>query len=105
LVAIEAGTQDGTLLTRPLLLPPGELRVNAEPGPDGWVKAEVLDTAGHSVPGYAADECRPVGTDSLDGVLRWREHDLLPACPAEGLRLRFVIRAARLYSFRVYAER
>ena len=91
----------GTLLTRPLLLPPGELRVNASPEPGGSVRAEVLGGDGARLEGYGLDDCQAVETDTKDGLLRWRERALLPPCPTSGLRIRFVIREARLYSFRV----
>ena len=95
------GQEQGTLLTRPLLLPPGELRINASPAPGGSVKAELLDAEGKQLEGYAADECRPLETDTTDGCLSWRQHPLLPPCPDSGLRIRFVLNRTRLYSFRV----
>jgi hypothetical protein len=98
-VALKAGETEGTLLSQPLACPGGRLRVNAVVQPGGYVKAGLLSAAGAPLAGYAVEGCRPFQADARDGELAWEKQTTLPAAPSEGLRIRFYLRQARLYSF------
>lgn len=101
--AMEARSSDGMLLTKPLRLQEGRLQVNAEVTTDGFVKAELLDGHGNTLPGYSGDRCVPVTSDTLEAPLSWtgNEGRATPVQHVEGgnVRLRFLLKNARLYSF------
>ncbi|NSW57558.1 MAG: hypothetical protein HPY44_16230 [Armatimonadetes bacterium] len=101
--AMHAGDEGGTLVTRPLICAPGELLINARTEGDGYVAAEVLGEDGQPLPGYSREECLQFTGDSLSAPLAWGGQLALPANP-KGLRLRFLLRNADLYSFRVTPE-
>ncbi|HEX7380280.1 MAG TPA: hypothetical protein VF278_24405 [Pirellulales bacterium] len=88
----EAG-KEGFVVTQPLRATKGELRVNANAA-GGAVRVAVLDTEG-----YSLDDCEPITGDVLDGVVRWRGGKSLAQLAGQTVRLRFELRAAKLYSF------
>jgi hypothetical protein len=98
-VALRADEGEGVLVTRPLRLGAGVLRLNAQTDPGGYVKAEVCDLAGTPLAGLDAARCDGFGGDATDAVLSWAGASLPGTAPPEGLRLRFLLRQARLYSF------
>jgi len=104
-VSLNAGDKSGTVLTRPLTWAGRTLLVNAEVAPGGYVKAAVLDIDGKPVRGYGLDQCRPMRKDTVSGAITWAGAAALPAGAGmaieKHLRLRFEVRNAKLYSFRV----
>jgi hypothetical protein len=91
----------------------GGVEAHAELEPDGWIKAEILDQYGRVVPGWGRDEC--MVREGVGGRLRftWGREDLIgsfgQASEREGLighvvKLRFLLRRATLYAFKIGAE-
>jgi len=95
--------------TVPLRLPAGRLEVNADIAADGHVMVEVLELDGSVRTGLTAAACAPLRGDSLRHVVDWSSDGLRKSqMPQELLvrgevQLRFVMRGARLFSFRVAA--
>jgi hypothetical protein len=91
LALVPAGGE-GTLQTRPFLLPGGRLTINAR-ADRGDVRVQLLDREGKPL----AEEAPPVSGDVLAAELRWPK-------PPDGLRgqpvrLEFRVRGAALYGF------
>ena len=68
--SLDAGARGGNLLTRLIEAPGGDLAVNADVR--GEMRAEILDEAGRTLPGYASTGCVPVRSDGLRQVIRWQ---------------------------------
>ena len=98
-VSLAAGEKEGELVTKALRVAGGVLRINAAVQAGGAIRAELLDAGQHPVTGYEAGRCRPFRGDSLAGDLTWTAKRSLPPSPPEGLRLRFLVHKAKLYSF------
>lgn len=94
----------GTVTTRPLRLEGDRLFVNADCRPDGWIKAELLDSNGQPVPGFTLDDCEPVRGDSLRHILRWNGNASLHPGISSSVCIRFAVHDADLYSFRAGVE-
>jgi hypothetical protein len=95
-LALSPTREEGTLLTRPLVLPGGQLTLNARAA-RGAVTVRLLDAGGTSPDDLGAAESRPVEGDVLAGEVRW-------SAPVEGLRgrpvrLEFHLRRAALFGF------
>lgn len=99
--ALRADDSEGTLVTKPMTFDAGKLSINANVAEGGYVKAELLDAAGKVVPGYTMDDCQPITGDQVRATLKWKEHATLPPSTSEGMRLRFILRRAQLYSFQI----
>lgn len=93
----------GELLTKPLTFRGKELAVNFATSAAGGVRVEVQDAAGKPLPGFTlADAVETIGNET-DRVVRWKAGTDLGAQAGQPVRLRFVMKDARLYSFRFRA--
>ena len=99
-VFLEAKDTPGTVLTRAFVPEGDELEINADAS-TGSIRVEILDVAGQPVPGCAAVDCDPIVTDSVRHVVTWKGRRRLEGLPSSGVRLRFHMTRAKLYSFRM----
>ncbi len=95
--SMEAGEPPGTLLTRPLRFAGGRLFVNVD-APAGELRAEVLGENGQAIAPFTLDNCRPASGDSTRQPVSWKDGDLATLA-SQTVRLRFHLRAGKLYSF------
>ena len=95
--SLDAGSEMGTVTTRPLIGSERELRMNADAS-EGWVKVEVLDSAGSVIEGYGQDDCNPLSDDAVNQKVTWGSRSELPETNGS-LRFRFLLVNAALYSF------
>ncbi|MBN1513912.1 MAG: LamG domain-containing protein [Phycisphaerae bacterium] len=95
--SLGADSTQGEVLTRSLTDTGGTLRVNCDASA-GLLRVEVLDADGAVIPGFAAEECRPITSDGVSQPVSWNEHQLLPS-ESEPLRLRFLLDNASLFAF------
>ena len=99
-VAASARGRPGTLITLPFhVAHHAVLYVNAD-ARDGEVRAEVLDEAGQPVPGFGVEDCVPLREDAVRGALRFTGVGNNIRLPGRW-RLRFHLRDATLYAFRL----
>jgi hypothetical protein len=106
--AWEAGADPGELVTQPFRCDGDRIFVNAG-AQTGSLAVEVLDEKGNPVAGFEAQSCRAVTSDTLEnesnGWIQWKEHADLRRVQGQKIQLRFTLRNARLYSFRVADEK
>ena len=102
--------REGFLVTHPLASPGDRLTINAACGPGGYVKAAVGDSTGNAMPGNSVGDCDAFTGDSVRHVVTWRGDPTarLPETQWAGRpphrTLRFVLRNAELYSFRLESD-
>ncbi|MEI6972030.1 MAG: hypothetical protein WCL44_11005, partial [bacterium] len=108
-VSMATGTHPAILYTKPLLLPSGQLCLNADAS-RGEIRVEIATApAGgiddiHSAPvegGFSFHDCMPVQGDGVDLPVRWRTQPNTAALQGRPVRLRFYVRNADLYGFRI----
>jgi hypothetical protein len=100
-VSVDAGYSGGEFTTPPLTFEGGRLEVNVDGSAAGWMKVEVLDGEDRPLPGYDFDSADEVMGNSLCRSVSWKGKSL-PAVPAgQPVRLRFVMRDMKFYSFRI----
>lgn len=101
--AWQAGETTGELVTQPLRCDGDRLFVNAD-AKDGEVVVEVLDENGNPVGGLQGRFCRAIVGDTLQardaGWAQWKDTDM-GVVKGRTIRLRFLLRRAKLYSFRI----
>ena len=89
--------QEGEVVTRPFMLNVEDLYVNAE-ADSGELRAEILDAETMDpLPGFSASQCASIRGDHLSGRIAW-EGESAPVRDRP-VRIRFVMRRAKLYSF------
>ena len=72
--SMDAGEEEGILLTRPLKFRGKHLFINAE---KGRLYAEVCQEDGTPVPGFTRHDCLPISTDSTKHLVAWKDRDSL----------------------------
>lgn len=103
-VSVDAGDPPGQLTTRPLRFQGRRLALNATVGRQGAIRVGVLHPDYSPVPGFEADACLPVTGDSLELPVRWNRQNELPGNKVHCFRLRFELKNASLFSFRISEE-
>ena len=98
LVALQADTEDGIVETVPLETTGNRLEINADAA-GGKIAVEVLDAEGNVQPGFSSDACDEIADDSLAHQVRWKGKGLSEV--RRPFRLRFLIRNAKLYAFKM----
>jgi len=97
-IALVAGPLESELVTVPLVLPSGDIRLNANVEPGGWVGVEIQDENGRPVDGFRMEECAPIAGDSLSHEVRWSGGRPDAFLRGARYRLRIGARRASLYS-------
>jgi len=98
--SLNAGNEEGTVVTRPLNFNGNALFVNAEVGEGGWVKAGLLSRDGEPVASCSLAACQPVTADTTAGRLAWAGAHGMPSLGKdEHVRIEFTLKNAKLYAF------
>ncbi len=100
LVALTAGDEGGEAITRPLTFEGQKLVVNYRTAGKGTLRVELLNADGQPLPGFSAAESQELRGDELAASVEWVTAGELKSLAERPLRLRFVLQAAELYSFR-----
>ena len=98
LVALQANDKRGGVETVPLETQGNRLEINAY-ATGGEIAVEVLDADGNVQPRYSSEACESINDDSLAHQVRWEGRDLSGI--RRPFRLRFLMRNAKLYAFRI----
>jgi hypothetical protein len=101
--SMDAGDTPGTLTTRPLRFSGKHLFVNSDAA-GGELRVEVLDASGNVVTPFTRENCAPVCFDSTIQPVKWQGADDLSAVAGKAVKLRFHLRAGRLYAFWISAD-
>jgi hypothetical protein len=101
---MEADSDGGYMLTRPLAYPGGRLHINAKTTPKGFIRVAVREGRGirdgEWREGWGFQNSVPFSGDSLDHLMEWEGRVDLSAFPGDGvMRLHFFMEGAELYSF------
>jgi hypothetical protein len=99
-VSLAAGYGGGEAVTVPLRSSGGELALNYSTSAVGSVRVEVQSSDGRAIEGHSLDDCIELFGDSCEGTVRWAGGTSVPQ-HEQGLRLRFMLRDADVYGFRL----
>ncbi|HUT73788.1 MAG TPA: hypothetical protein VM221_03000 [Armatimonadota bacterium] len=94
-VSLDAGEEEGAVLTRPFTLPRGHLHLNVDAS-NGQAVVQLCDDNGAAIAGLEASE--PITGDQLDAVAHW-PNAKLEALAGRRVCLRIRLRQAQLYSY------
>ncbi len=114
-VSMDAGEEEGWLLTKPMKLKGGTLHLNANAA-RGDILVEIRESVYHKIErgeyqwdkqlgapitGFSRHDCNVITTDSLDHVVTWRGNSDLSGIGDKEVMLKFTMRNAELYGFKV----
>ncbi|MCM2374161.1 hypothetical protein [Aporhodopirellula aestuarii] len=96
--SMDAGTNGGTLTTKPVRFRGKRLFVNVD-CPDGSLRVEVLDENSRPLEKFSAARCSALTVDSTLSEVTWKGVNDLSSLTGTPVRFRFHLNNGRLYSF------
>jgi hypothetical protein len=98
-VSADAGFGGGQFITPVLQFAGNRLELNLNGSAGGWLQVEIQDTDGQSLPGFGLTEADPVVGNAISKTVTWKGKNDLSELIGKPVRLRFVLRAMKLYAF------
>ena len=98
-VSADAGFGGGQFITPPLYFEGNRLELNLDGSAGGWLQVEIQDANGQPLPGLGLTEADPVVGNAISKTVTWQGKDDLSELVGKSVRLRFVLRAMKLYAF------
>jgi hypothetical protein len=96
--SLDAGGEEGTLVTRPVKFSGKHLFVNVD-APAGELRVEALDERGEIITPFTRPHCIPLRVDSTLQKVAWEGAEDLSSLAGKPVRFRFHLRNGKLYSF------
>ena len=75
------------------------LELNFDGSAGGWAKVEIQDAEGQPIQGYAYQEANKISGNSVAKIVTWKTKRDLTFLKSAHVKLRFVMRDAKLYAF------
>ncbi len=97
-VSLDAGDQAGYLMTKPVRFQGKKLSVNVATT-RGFLRVELQDQEGKPIRGFAASDCKPISTDSVEQSVSWRGQETVGPLAGKTVRLRFELTRGSLFAF------
>jgi hypothetical protein len=97
-VSVHAPLTGGEVLTRPLTVAGGSLRLNLATSAAGGARVEVQTAAGEPVDGLALTDCRPLFGNGVEKEVAWESAARLADLAGTAVRLRIELADADLYA-------
>lgn len=97
--SMQAGADEGWLITRREVLEKPTVTINAKTGQDGVVLAEILDRDNNVLKGFSRNKCIPFKGDAVAHPMRWRTDAFTPDQRKGDKKFRFILKNANLYSY------
>ena len=99
-ISVNAGSEEGELLTRPLIFSGSKLQLNFSTSAAGSLRVEIQTAEGQPIPDFALADTAELFGDEINRTYSWRSGADVSSLAGKPVRLRFVIRDGDLYSFR-----
>lgn len=102
-MCVDTPQQGGTFTTPPLVFSGRRLLLNIDGSAAGTGQVALLDDTGKETPGFSLAECDAFAANSLSREVTWKGGSDLSAWAGKPVRLKFVMKAMKLYAFRFAA--
>ena len=102
-VSVDAGSDDGWLVTPPIAFEGSRLQLNIDCGAMGEAWVELQDETGKPLPGYDFDNAVSVDRNGVAQEVWWRGGPDVGSLSGRPIRMRVTMRSAKLYAFQ-FAE-
>ena len=99
-VSADSAYTGGELTTVPFVCQGQQLKVNVDTSALGAFQVEILDERGKSIPEFSLLEADPLIGNFVDRIVSWSGNQNISALAGRIVKLRFVTRDAKFYSFR-----
>ncbi len=103
-MSVDAPFGGGDFVTPALIFDGRHLELNVDCSAGGWVQIEVLDQNGRAIEGLSRREADRVTGNAVAKVVTWGGKRRLSSLRRTPVKLRFLMRDAKLYAFQFPAE-
>jgi len=97
--SIDAGYKEGELITKPIVFTGSKLLLNVDASATGEVRVEIQDEDGRPFNKFDLNNCDAIHANSCSKVVSWNALCDLKDLSGKPIKLRFLIRNAKLYAF------
>ena len=104
-ISADAAYTGGELTTRPLTFTGDRLQLNVDTGAGGVARVEIQDESGRPLPGFAASDADEINGNYIRIQPTWNGKPDVASLAGRPVRLRFLMRDTKLYSFRFLSAR
>jgi hypothetical protein len=101
IASAQAGYGGGELITRPVRFRGGKLVLNYSTAASGGVQVEIQGADGKPLAGFTLADAPPLFGDDVAEVYAWKTGNDVSSLAGKIVRLRFVLKDADLYSYRI----
>jgi hypothetical protein len=98
-ISADAAYTGGELTTRPLVFSGDRLQLNVDTSAGGTVFVEIQDEAGNPIEGFVAEDADEINGNYIRKLVTWNGSSYVGSLVDKPVRLRFVMRDTKLYSF------
>lgn len=98
-ISADAAYTGGELATKPLVFGGERMELNVDTGAGGVARVEIQDESGRPLPGFAESDADEINGNYIGVAASWNGNPDVRAAAGRPVRLRFVMRDAKLYSF------
>ena len=98
-LSADAPERGGTFTTPPLTFQGRHLELNVDTSGGGWVEVEIQSAKGRALAGFTRRDCDLIRGNSTRRTITWKGNPDCSAGAGQPVRLRFVMRSAKLYAF------
>jgi hypothetical protein len=98
--SLQAGFKEGDIITRPFVFKGKELEINYATSAAGFVRVEMLDAKGKSIPGYTFNDCMEIIGNEIKRIVSWNGKEDVSALEGKQVRLKIYMKDADLYALK-----
>ena len=98
-ISADAAYTGGEMTTVPLVFQGNRLQLNVDTSAGGVVRVEIQTEKGNPIKGFTASEADEINGNYIRKVVTWGGSDDVGALAGKPVKLRFVMRDTKLYSF------
>jgi hypothetical protein len=99
-VSVRAGSEQGTMLTRPLVFSGNSLIVNYSSSAAGSLHVELQEKSGVAISKFCLSKCNAIVGDEIERIIQWKGNPSLGDLSGNPVRVKFVMNECDLFSFR-----
>lgn len=100
--SLQADFEEGTVVTKPLVLQGNYINLNYSTSASGYVKISILDENNQVIDGFGPNEMKTMVGDQIDARVFWGQSSSIARLNGKTVKIKFTLKDADLYSFGVW---
>ena len=102
-MSVDAVYEGGEFTTPPLVFHGDRLEINFDGSAGRWARVEILDATDRPIPGFTEEDGDKISGNAVDHLVSWNGRSDVSTLKGKPVKLRFILRNAKLYAFQFAA--